>query len=258
MPYPLVEKVKIAESEVVEIWKSQLLDRAELATEGGKSLRIIYPGRVNNDGQGADFRDAVIIINQKVTKGDIEIHTKSSAWRAHRHYDNPAYNQVILHVVMWHDTAEATILQNREIVPVLSLEKYIKNPIDQQNWIYHPAGLREPCLRAIKPLHIGAITEFLDTAGRERFLTKAKGFQTELAQTDASQCLYQGIMAALGYSKNKLPCLELACRVPLQILESMAQGEITEEESLARQQALLLGTAGLLPSQFQSRRRGNG
>ena len=133
VPYPLVEKVKIAESEVVEIWKSQLLDRAELATEGGKSLRIIYPGRVNNDGQGADFRDAVIIINQKVTKGDIEIHTKSSAWRAHRHYDNPAYNQVILHVVMWHDTAEATILQNREIVPVLSLEKYIKNPIDQQN-----------------------------------------------------------------------------------------------------------------------------
>jgi len=54
-------------------------------------------------------------------------------------------------------------------------------------------------------------------------------------------------MGALGYAKNKLPFLELARRLPFQVLESMTQ--IPDEECLAWQQALLLGTAGLLPSQ---------
>jgi len=97
------------------------------------------------------------------------------------------------------------------------------------------------------------MTRFLDRAGEERFLVKTARFQTDLRQIEASQSLYQGIMGALGYSKNKLPFLELARRLPLQILESLAQGEISDEECLARQQALLLGTAGLLPSQCQDR-----
>jgi len=91
--------------------------------------------------------------------------------------------------------------------------------------------------------------EFLDSAGEERFSAKAARFQADLAQTEASQSLYQGVMAALGYAKNKLPFQELARRLPLSILTSSTQGKISDEECLARQQGLLLGTAGLLPSQ---------
>jgi len=90
------------------------------------------------------------------------------------------------------------------------------------------------------------MAEFLDSAGEERFLAKATRFQADLAQMEASQSLYQGIMSALGYSKNKLPFLELAGRLPLQRLESI---KLPDAEYLARQHALLLGTAGLLPSQ---------
>ncbi|MFC1897395.1 DUF2851 family protein [Chloroflexota bacterium] len=101
------------------------------------------------------------------------------------------------------------------------------------------------------------MAEFLDSAGEERFLAKAVKFQLDLAPIEASQSLYQGIMGALGYSKNKLPFLELAHRLPLHVLESIAQDKISDTECLARQQALLLGTAGLLPSQRQSNQRGN-
>jgi len=253
VPYPLVEKVKVMESQVVKIWQHQLLSRTDLATEGGESIKIIYPGRIN-DGRGADFRDAVIAVSQGVRKGDIEVHVKSSAWRAHRHHHDPAYNRVILHVVMWHDTKQATNLQNGESVPVLALDKYIESPISQQlNQAYPPASLSLPCFRAAEHMPARAVAEFLDSAGRERFLAKVSRFEADLAHTEASQCLYQGIMGALGYSKNKLPCLELARRVPLQLLESMTQGEITDEECLARQQSLLLGVAGLLPSQRGNR-----
>jgi len=93
------------------------------------------------------------------------------------------------------------------------------------------------------------VAEFLNSAGRKRFLTKAAKFEASIAEVGASQALYQGIMGALGYSKNRLPFLDLARRLPLQLLESRAQGKISDEECLAWQQTLLLGTAGLLPSQ---------
>ena len=247
----------LPESQVIEIWQHQLWGRMELATEGGEPVKIIYPGRINDD-RGADFRDAVIVTSRGLIKGDIEIHAKSSGWRAHCHHQDPVYNRVILHVVMWHDTEAATNLQNGENVPILVLGKYIKSPVDQSpNWAYPPAGLSMPCLKAAKRVTPGVMAEFLDSAGEKRFSAKAIKFQADLAQMEAGQCLYQGIMGALGYSKNKRPFLELACRVPLQLLESMTQGEMTDEECLARQQALLLGTAGLLPSQRPNWRQEN-
>ena len=82
------------------MWRYQLLDGTKLVTEEGEPIEIIYPGRVNDD-QGADFRDAVIATSQGLIKGDIEIHIKSSGWREHGHYRNVAYNQVVLHVVLW-------------------------------------------------------------------------------------------------------------------------------------------------------------
>ena len=89
----------IKESQVVKVWQ-QLTNAKQLVAEGGEALTIIYPGRINDD-RGADFRDAVITINKEIVKGDIEVHVKSSDWRAHRHHCDPAYNRVILHVVMW-------------------------------------------------------------------------------------------------------------------------------------------------------------
>jgi len=239
----------LPESQIIKIWQHQLLDRTELATEGGEPIEVIYPGRINDD-QGADFRDAVIATSRGLIKGDIEVHVKSSGWQAHQHHRDPVYNRVILHVVMWHDTEMAANLQNGGSVPTLALHKYIKSPISQ--WAdgeYSRDTPGMPCFRAAERLTAGIMAEFLDSAGEERFLAKAARFQSDLAQMGASQSLYQGIMGALGYAKNKLPMLKLARRLPLQILESMTQGRISDEECLARQQALLLGTAGLLPSQ---------
>jgi len=239
----------LPESLIVRIWQYQLLDRTDLVTEEGESVRIIYPGRINDD-RGADLLDAVIITGQGLIKGDIEIHVKSSDWRTHRHHQDPTYNRVILHVVMWHDTEVATNLQNGQETPILALHKYIKNLTSQiNNLVYYPATLNMPCHEAVERLTSSITAKFLDSAGKERFLTKAIKFRADLTQMGASQSLYQGIMGALGYSKNKIPFLELAHRLPLQILESLTQGKISDEECLAQQQALLLGTAGLLPSQ---------
>ena len=245
------------ESHIVDIWQHLLEQRTELTTEEGEWIKIIYPGRVNSE-QGADFRDAVIATNRGLTMGDIEIHVKSNEWQAHRHHRNPAYNQVILHVVMWHNTDTSASLQNGESAPTVALDKYLKASVSQSRIGAEPQlAPAKPCLKVRGHLTIDIIAQLLDSAGEERFLAKAARFKTELAQTEASQCLYQGIMGALGYSQNTLPFQELAHRVPLQTLKSITRQEIPVEECLARQQALLLGAGGLLPSQRPDRRRGN-
>jgi hypothetical protein len=253
MPISLEGKVKlvnaIPESRVVEIWQNCLLGRTDLVTEEGEPIRIIYPGRINDD-RGADLLDAVITTRQGLRRGDIEVHVKSSSWWAHRHHRDPVYNRVILHVVFWRDTETAITLQNGQEVPTLALHKYIQNATDQYtSSACPPTNWRIPCRNTISRGQSGVIGELLDIAGEERFLAKAADFQTALAQTEASQSLYQGIMGALGYTKNKHPLVELAHRMPLKRLESITVGEASDAEYLAQQQALLLGTAGLLPSQ---------
>ena len=185
-------------------------------------------------------------INQWLIMGDIEIHVKSSDWRAHRHHLNPRYNQVILHVVMKHDRKTAITLENGRSIPTLALDKYTEGPVPL---VYPRIASNMPCSCYRTGLASDLIGKFLDSAGRNRFFSKAARFEASIAQVGAGQSLYQGIMGALGYYKNRLPFQELARRLPLRLLESIARDKISDGECLARQQALILGTAGLLPSQ---------
>jgi len=247
----------LAESQLIKVWQHQLLDRVRLVTEDGEPVEIIYPGRLNDE-QGADFRDTVIATKKGLIRGDVEVHVRSSNWQSHQHHRDLFYNKVILHVVMWHNAKTGTKLQNGREVPILALDKYIKIPVSQwHNSASSPATLNIPCLKVAWRGKTSAIVEFLDKAGEERFLDKVNRFQRDIAQIKASQSLYRGIMGALGYSKNKLPFLELASRLPLKILESGIQDKISDGECLVRQQALLLGTAGLLPTQRKDSYQGN-
>ena len=203
---------------------------------------VIYPGRTNGD-NGPDFRDAVIVNKSHLTKGDVEVHVKSSDWYSHKHHTDAEYNNVILHVVMWHDCNSATLLQSGKTVPVLCLAKALRH----QAYLLPYQQL--PCFNILDHVDRQTLRKLLNAAGEERFKQKAMHFQTEILCPDsngtqkeeAGQVLFQGMMRALGYAKNTKPFKELADRMPLNIIEA--------REGLALKQALLLGTAGLLPSQ---------
>jgi len=233
-------RIKFSEKQAALIWQ-QAVGR-ELTSSEDEIFSVIYPGRTNGD-NGPDFRDAVIVNNSHLTKGDIEVHVKSSDWYSHEHHTDAEYNNVILHVVMWHDCNSATLLQNGKPVPVLCLAKALR----------HQAYLlpyQLPCFRILDHVDRQTLGKLLNTAGEERFKQKAMHFQAELlrpafralsAGEEAGQVLFRGMMRALGYAKNTKPFEDLAVRMPLNSIES--------REGLATKQALLLGTAGLLPSQ---------
>jgi len=224
-------RIKFSEKQAVLIWQ-QAVGR-ELTSSEDEIFSVIYPGRTNGD-NGPDFRDAVIANKFHLMKGDVEVHVKSSDWYSHKHHADAEYNNVILHVVTWHDCNSATLLQNGKPVPVLCLAKALQ----------HQAYLlpyQLPCFQILDHVDRQSLGKLLNTAGEERFKQKAMHFQAELKQEEAGQVLFRGIMRALGYAKNTKPFEDLADRMPLNSIES--------REGLATKQALLLGAAGLLPSQ---------
>ena len=231
----------IPESKVVNLWQG-CAGREDLATEEEGPVKVLYRGRPNGGG-GADFRDAVIQMDRGLLTGDIEIHTKSSDWRAHRHHLDPVYNRVVLHVVLKHDTGKSVMLENGRSVPTLTLQNL---PAEGQTIFAAPVT---PCRGTGKARDIELLRQVLDEAGEQRFRSRAAGFQTASSPAEAGQALYRGIMTALGYAQNKHQMAELACRMPLHRLESMVTAQTPDGECLAIYQALLLGAAGLLASQ---------
>ncbi|HEU65936.1 MAG TPA: DUF2851 family protein, partial [Chloroflexi bacterium] len=138
----------------------------------------------------------------------------------------------------WHDCNSATLLQSGQSVPVLCLAKALRH----QAYLL-PRHL--PCFRILDRLDWQALRKLLNDAGEARFKQKARHFQAEVFRPgksgEAGQVLFRGMTRALGYAKNTKPFEKLADRMPLAVIES--------SEGLIQKQALLLGTAGLLPSQ---------
>jgi hypothetical protein len=234
-------KERVTEKQVTEMWQKLLNTGYKLKTESGQSLNVIYPGKTS-DRPGSDFQDAVITIGGQTVKDNIEVHVKSGDWRTHGHHRNLAYNRVVLHVVMWHDRRDAIELQNGMMIPTVIIGNHLKNkPVSDISGVV-------PCFGVVNRAG-ERFLEVLDMMGMARFYEKVARFQSDLGYIEAGQCLYSGIMRALGYTGNKEAFLLLAKRMPLSILESLFSNSNSNAERLRWRQALLMETAGLLPSQ---------
>ena len=200
-------KAEFSEKFIAHIWQRQLV--TNLVTDAGEQLQIIYPGRVSHD-SGCDFQDAVFTIDGKVIKGDVEIHVKSSQWYSHGHHQDPKYNSIVLHVVMWHDSQCPILLQNGKTVSTIYLNPFLSSSLNE---LGHQADLsRYPlpsCQEATGHPNRESLNKLLDAAGEERFVAKITSFQKALVEEEAGQVLFRGIARALGYAKNTEPFEEL-------------------------------------------------
>jgi hypothetical protein len=241
---------KINESQVVNLWRQQIVRQRVLADVDGQRLEVIYPGRLN-DSRGADFRDAVISSSRGKVHGSIEVHTLASNWQTHGHHLDPVYNQVVLHVALKQGKSGKTVLQNGDDVPTVILERSAPEMTSGA-----AAGTGLPCGDAVRKLGAQAVMDSLERAGDRRFIDKAARFQSEWIRIEIGQSFYQGFLEALGYAKNKEPFLELSRRAPLKLANRLLQSTALKEENLDYLEAFLLGQAGFLPSQRGGRQPG--
>ena len=100
------------------IWQRKHFDHGNLITTSGLPLKIIHYGHYNTHA-GPDFQNGQIQIENQNWFGHIEIHVKSSEWKSHKHHLDPAYNNVILHVVF--EDNQKVYTQSGRLIPTLVL-----------------------------------------------------------------------------------------------------------------------------------------
>lgn len=228
------------EEDLSRLWYGGGFARRGLRTRCGRRVRVLYRGLPNGD-RGPDYLGAVLSLGRGQPRaGDIELHLRTSQWWAHGHHRDAHYERVILHVVWQDDDPHPTLLPSGRQVPVLALGGLSA----AEDGTGFPG---EPCRQA-RDRGFAWLGEALDRLGEDRFLGKAARLEGGMATLPPQEVLYQALAEALGYARNKEPFRRLAAALPLSILEGFLWGKSpARQEALA--QALLLGAAGLLPSQ---------
>ncbi len=249
---------RVKEQLVKCIWAEQLFRRDKLFTEDGLRIEVLSSGIWNLE-EGPDFRDAEILLEGRgVVKGDVEIHVCSGDWSRHGHSKQVEYADVCLHVFMWNDKKDKYIRYDNRLIPQLALygcleyklEK-LADMIDFENYPHPGSANAGPCQKRLYSIPdddkwIGC---FLDYAGDERILIKAKRVEDKKGTKTFEQTIYESIMESLGYKNNKAQFKYLAEIVSLNLLKSLVPLDVSKQERSKRIQAIFFGMSGLLPSQ---------
>lgn len=200
----------LLESELVAIWAGQRFPREALGLADGSSLQVVYRGRPGR-GPGPDFRDAVIALaDGRLLHGDVELHVRASDFRRHGHNSDPAYNQVVLHVVFHHDGG-ATLLESGAEVLTLPLAPWVARRAGElESWLSQPALWEEPCRDAVPRLGSEEVQARLVRLGQRRLRQKTDALRRRIAAEGDDDAIYREILEACGYGPNRQPFRRLA------------------------------------------------
>jgi hypothetical protein len=241
----------LCEADLVRLWEGQRFPPKALTSREGLDLRVVYRGRPAA-GPGPDFRDAVIAAGGQEWRGDVELHVAASTFRRHGHHRDPAYDNLVLHVVFWDDERRETRLACGRSVPTLALAPWVARRAEElRRWLARPPRWQEPCRTAVARLGWAAVVGVLEEAGDARLREKADALAAAMAAAGEEEVLYRGLLEGLGYSRNRDPFRCLAEALPWHALRRLLAAQPPEDRLLAAE-AALLGSAGFLSPEMSA------
>lgn len=222
------------------IWSQELYKKQHLASTG-EQIDILSPGEKNTD-SGPDFENARIKIDNTIWAGNVEIHTDSSNWTKHKHHLDPAYDNVILHVVG--QSTKKACRTNGEVIPTIELQ-YDKKIYDT---FLQLVGNKNQIL-CEKDIHIPdkiILSFWLNALCIERLEAKSQLIRSIHHQSGNNweETFYIVLARSFGFNTNSLPFEMLAKSLPLKLL-------LKHRENLKILEALLQGQAGFLDSELE-------
>ena len=182
-----------SEKRFSDLWERSLELRPDVVDGDGNRYEVIFPG-VRNQAAGPDFRGAVLRRDGRTFGGDVELHLEQSGWRAHGHHADPAYDGVVLQVVL-------RLARNSD---------HFTGP-PTATATFPERSVESPSPPEISPSD-------LEELGVRRFFAKSAGFRLELdAGVSPDQVVYQGMMEAMGYARNRKPFVALSRAAPMSL-----------------------------------------
>lgn len=228
------------------VWKFKKFDFFRAQTAAGESVEIFQVGQHNQMHSGPDFFNAKMKIGGQLWAGNVEIHLKSSDWYAHAHQTDPAYDNVILHVVWEHDVE--VFRKNNQSVPTLVLQNIVdKNALGnykdlleskEKRWIY--------CARDFHTFTSFELQNWLERLFIERLEDKSVLIFDILQKTTGNweATLFALLAKNFGLNLNGEAFLDMALSVPFEVVRKMQNTLQTE--------ALFFGQAGMLNGEQES------
>lgn len=221
------------------LWQFKKMEMHHLHTSSGEVLRVLQTGNYNSQ-SGPDFFNARLQIGEQDWAGNVEMHLKSSDWYAHGHQTDPAYDNVILHVVWEHDTE---VFDCREQpLPTLVLKNFVSERLmENYQTLLQVKGKNINCENSFAHFDDFLVTHWLERLYVERLEQKTVGIQNWLVETqnDWEAVLFRLMARYFGTKVNADAFESMAVQTPFSVIRK------TASEAFALE-ALLMGQAGLL------------
>ncbi len=247
------DRSSIAEHLIFQLWQKNYFSTIPIQTVDGRNVTILSTGILNQD-SGPDFKNISIKVEDQIFQGDLEIHRAPEDWYTHQHHADPNYNNVVMHLVIGAFTPhEPPVRLNRLEVDVQVFTEISPEQFDYlaKKFKINVENSSQQFFCQLSQTDPGFKLQVIDHLGRQRLEAKAYRFNEQRVSNSWNQILYVGIMEALGYSKNQIPFRKLAQLLPFEALMREFQ-HVADANPLFKPLALLLGVAGLLPSQDPS------
>lgn len=227
----------MTESYLHAIFQNKMLG-SHFTTTVGKTVEIIDFGILNVNA-GPDFLGAKIKLNDVVWSGHIEFHIHSSDWLKHNHQEDPAYRNVILHIVYQHDHAIYSgeyKLPTVEICGLINKEHFenYSNMVEHKTWI--------PCANQLQSVPLEVIESEIAIQFENRLNRKANELMKQIneQQGDEKKVFFLKLASAFGGKVNGVAFHDL-----FNTFHSNQFSKLNYDTE--RIQAMLFGVANLLP-----------
>ena len=246
-----MKKLNLNENFISRIWEESSYYE-NLKTTDGLTVEVLDYGRKNLD-SGADYKNAKVKINGIIYKGDIEMHRSLKDWKQHGHKKDGKYNKVILQVVFWDSEDERKnlpIAKGPRQIPTLVLSRFLVHSIHSiwKEIINNPSeDFKLPCYPQNSEIYENVKREWIKTIGLKRLQYKTQRIRQGLNFFEGDikkkilweQVLFELILEALGFSKNKKQFLKLASKIDLRKIKK-------RDLDLQQLDSVFYGSAGFL------------
>lgn len=215
-----------------KLWNSSVLPVHKMKLIDGTDFLILDKGIYNQFQSGPDFSNAVVKLQGIEWHGDIEFHLKSSDWMRHQHQFDRAYDNVVLHIVWFHDLP---IIQNGRLIPTLELSQFVSLSMYTSYLDLLSNKSEILCKSYLTKIPSIYLRQMIDCCSTGRLQRKVAELDLNF-EKEESQVLYCLLAKNFGSNVNAQPFEELSNRIPLSLLKKMNKNKA---------ERLLLSTSGL-------------
>ncbi len=225
------------------IWHIGDFNLNDLKTTAGETITLSKRGNLNTH-SGPDFLQGEVILDKTKWAGSIEIHTKSSEWYKHKHHQDKAYNNVILHVVYEED--KTCYREDGSPIPCLELIGRIAPSLLKPHRDLTQSLQAIPCKNTINKVSYLNVSKMLEKTCIERLEIRFLAIREELEKNkgDWQEAFYRSLLRSFGFKTNSEAFYQLASQLPLKVLAKHKNYPLQIE-------ALLYGQAGMLHKSYK-------